>query len=105
MEILLAAVGIACAAFCVWLVVRIANRRERWAKRMAVALVVLLAGYPLSIGPVFCLRIMIGDPQWAKDAYEFTYLPLLWALGQSPQSVVSAMDWYFELWARFVGES
>jgi len=30
-----AIIGIAFAAFCVWLAVRIVNRRERWAKRIA----------------------------------------------------------------------
>ena len=48
MTILLATWGVAFAAFCVWLSVRIINRRERRAKRTAVALVVLLVGYPLN---------------------------------------------------------
>jgi hypothetical protein len=33
MKILLAVLGVAFAAFAVWLVERIVNRRERWAKR------------------------------------------------------------------------
>ena len=41
--------GVASAAFCVWLTVRIVNRQERWAKRTAVSLVLLLVGYsPIS---------------------------------------------------------
>ncbi|HEY3964685.1 MAG TPA: hypothetical protein VGM05_09065 [Planctomycetaceae bacterium] len=36
--------AIAFAAFCVWLTVRIVDRREKWAKRMAVDLAV---GLPL----------------------------------------------------------
>ena len=37
MTIVLPALGVAFAAFCVWLGVRIVNRRERWAIRTAVA--------------------------------------------------------------------
>ena len=50
MAILLPVLGVVFTAFCVWLGVRIVIRRERWAKRMALGLVVLLA-YPLSFGP------------------------------------------------------
>jgi hypothetical protein len=51
MTALLSTLAVAFAAFCVWLTVRIVNRRERWAKRTAVSLVVVLVGYPLSFGP------------------------------------------------------
>jgi hypothetical protein len=51
MTILLAALCAAFAAFAMWLAVRIINRRERWAKRTAVALVGVLVVYPLSFGP------------------------------------------------------
>ena len=44
--------GVAFAAFCVWLVVRIVNRRERWAKWTLVAAAVgLLVLYVASLGP------------------------------------------------------
>jgi hypothetical protein len=52
MSIVLPALGVGFAAFCVWLGVRIFNRRERWAKWTAVALAGLLVFYPMSIGPV-----------------------------------------------------
>jgi hypothetical protein len=45
MNIGLPALVVAFAALCVWLTVRIVNRRERWAKRLTVFLVVL-ASYP-----------------------------------------------------------
>jgi hypothetical protein len=52
MNIVLLALSVAVAAFCVWLGVRIYNRRERWAKRMAVGLAICLpAFYVLSFGP------------------------------------------------------
>ena len=51
-EAIFAALCVAFAAFAVWLTVRIINRRERWAKRAAVGLVVL-AMYPLGVGPFY----------------------------------------------------
>jgi hypothetical protein len=49
MSIILPALGIAFAAFCVWLTVRIINRRERWAKwtAIAIAIMVACAAYPV----------------------------------------------------------
>ena len=53
MMILLPALAVAFAAFCVWLVVRIVNRRERWAKWTAVVMLLLpvlyVAGFGLAI--------------------------------------------------------
>ena len=47
MALALSIFGVAFAAFCVWLTVRIVNRRERWAKwTLAVALIV---GCPLAV--------------------------------------------------------
>ena len=43
--------GIAFAAFCVWLTVRIVNRRERWAKWTLAALVGVPVLYLASFGP------------------------------------------------------
>ena len=43
MHIALLIAAVVFAAFCVWLTVRIINRRERWAKWTAVALIVLSA--------------------------------------------------------------
>jgi hypothetical protein len=43
--------GVAYAAFCVWLSVRIVNRRERWAKWTLAVVVGLLVLYVASFGP------------------------------------------------------
>jgi hypothetical protein len=43
--------GTAFAAFCVWLGVRIVNRRERWAQRLAWGLTAISAIYALGSGP------------------------------------------------------
>jgi hypothetical protein len=50
MTILLPALALAFGAFCVWLVVRIVNRRERWAKWTLGAVVGVPVLYVLSFG-------------------------------------------------------
>jgi hypothetical protein len=51
MTLLLPALAVAFAGFCIWLAVRIVNRRERWAKRLAWGLIAMSAIYALSSGP------------------------------------------------------
>jgi cytochrome bd-type quinol oxidase subunit 2 len=45
-------VGVAYAAICVWLTVRIVNRREKWAKQTAAVVAFVPILYVLSFGPV-----------------------------------------------------
>ena len=76
MSIILPALAVAFAAFCVWLTVRIVNRRERWAKWTAAAMAVVIL-YVLSIGPSAWL---VGDAKpgdWSWSAYHAAYYPLL----------------------------
>ena len=51
MSIILSVAGVSFAAFCVWLAVRIVNRRERWAKWTLVLTVGLPVLYVASFGP------------------------------------------------------
>jgi hypothetical protein len=51
MTTILPALAVAFTAFCVWLTVRIVNRRERWAKWTAVAVVGMPALYIATFGP------------------------------------------------------
>ena len=129
MEILLF-LPVAFAAFCVWLTVRIVNRRERWAKWMlAVMFVTALFGYPLSLGPACWLtarpvappgRVVIaaggaagggggggtlrpGDP---PNRAMSVYYPLLDFLRRNsytrmkPYSIEQAMHWWMRTWMR-----
>jgi hypothetical protein len=94
MNIGLPALGAAFAAFCLWLTVRIINRRERWAKRTAAALLfVVLVAYPLSFGPR-CWEV--GRSQ---DVYSemILYRPILWLWSCSPGPIQSAIGWYASL--------
>ena len=60
MDIVLPALVVAFAAFCVWLTVRIVNRRERWAKQTLAAVVGLPAVYIASFGPVCWINERFG---------------------------------------------
>jgi hypothetical protein len=77
-EIVLVFVAIVSAAFCVWLAVRIVNRRERWAKWTAVVAVALPMAYVASFGPACWL---VGDyldaDEWVIEAIPIAYDPIL----------------------------
>jgi len=74
MKIILAALAVAFAAFCVWLAIRIFNRRERWAKWTGMGLAGLMISYPLSIGPVCWMSSHAGIGSGAVSAI---YGPLI----------------------------
>jgi hypothetical protein len=59
MSIVLPALAVAFAAICVWLTVRVVNRRERWAKWTAVA-IGLSVFYVASFGPACWLISHLG---------------------------------------------
>jgi hypothetical protein len=72
MAITLSIFGVAFAAFCVWLTVRVLNRRERWAKWTAATVLTLLA-YPLSFGPACWIGSRFGG---VTGALPVVYWPL-----------------------------
>jgi CHAT domain-containing protein len=61
---LLPVLGVSCATFAVWLIVRIIKKREKWAMRTAAVLVLVAVLYPLTAGPASRLfgRIMQSTP-------------------------------------------
>jgi hypothetical protein len=114
MAIAFAIFGVSYAAFCIWLTVRIANRRERWAKRAAVAAAFVPLLYALSSGPlktavVFGYRntfrsmmrpdgtvgieatSVYGPAEW----YPTLYAPLSWV--SEKLGAESVVDWYLGL--------
>ena len=82
-KLLLPALGMAFAAFCVWLTVRIISRRERWAKRTLAVAIGLPALYVLSVGPMTRLVIHYPVPAWVRHAYRPVYAPLVWVTQKS----------------------
>jgi hypothetical protein len=92
-------------AFCVWLAVRIFNRRERWVKWTMVGLIVVSITYPLSFGLVTWLVAEMFDwdpnPRRANarwDAYALIYRPLLEMESDGPQPVREMIAWYMRFW-------
>ena len=81
MEIVVAVLGSAFAAFYIWWGVRTLNRRQWWTKRTAVTLLIgLVVGYPLSF-LTFCLLVISIEgqlPAMVKDLALVVYRPLIW---------------------------
>ena|SRR5436190_17578557 len=96
MAIALAFFGVAFAAFCVWLTVRLVNRRERWAKWTAAVLVVVLTAYPLSIGPVIWLSRSGWIPESAGRPLAYLYAPLNFV--ELIPKIGPLFEWYMERW-------
>ena len=102
----LAVLGVAFAGFCVWLTVRIVNRREKWAKWTAVGLVVaMFVLYPLSYP--WAQAAMIGAemnaakrgeqlPNWIDEAATAFYKPLGWGIAVMPAFVLKPYRSYNE---------
>jgi hypothetical protein len=93
--------AVAFSAFCVWLTVRIVNRRERWAKWTAVALIVALIAYPLSIGPAYWMctdgRGRVRN-DWAGDAFLNVFAPIIAAYHNGRPLLSDLIQSYLELW-------
>ena len=84
------------AAFCVWLTVRIVNRRERRAKWTLAGVIILPTLYVLSVGPAMWL--CGGEksmPEWLLAIYwPFRVIP------DGPDFIEDAFVWNLGLWAR-----
>jgi hypothetical protein len=90
---ILARVGLAVAAFSIWLTIRIFNRRERWAKRTAAVLVAVPILYVLSFGPA-CWWFTDRSFGYAFRMPSVAYWPMGWTVRHSPKPVSSAVCWY-----------
>jgi hypothetical protein len=104
MIVLLRALAATFAAFCIWLTVRIVNRRERWAKWTLVgAIIGAPVLYVASFGPVcwwFADRERAGDV--VINTAPNLYWPIGWLAGNGPAPLPSAINWYGTIWADWV---
>jgi hypothetical protein len=98
MAIALAVFGVAFAAFCVWLTVRIVNRRERWARRTGIVMSLVVALYPPSIGPSWWLIHQTWCPEWLQNAFSRIYFPIILLFDNAPLTIRNAMESYAALW-------
>jgi hypothetical protein len=71
--------GVAFAAFCVWLAVRIINRRERWAKWTLAVVVGMPVLYVASFGPACWLTSQVDVGGWLVPN---PALRIYWPLGK-----------------------
>ena len=96
MALALSIFGVAFAAFCVWLTVRIVNRKERWAKRMLAAVVALPLLYVLSFGPTCWIYSRAAGEDDAEEwvTTDFIHAPLLWVWRFHDGIISDAIDWY-----------
>ena len=67
MTIILPALGVAFPAVCIWLAVRIFNRREKWAKRTAVGLAVATIFFGAYATAYACM-VRSSLPERLRDA-------------------------------------
>jgi hypothetical protein len=107
MSIILPTLAVAFAAFCVWLGVRVYNRRERWAKWTAVALTFSAVAYLISIGPACWISSKLNC---GTDILARCYSPLirLSLHDVCPSFVHDDINWYCRLgadsgWGWFTG--
>ena len=102
MAIALAAFGLSFAALCVWLTVRIVNRRERWAKWTLAILVLftIAIAYPLSYGPWlwYCLNHFRSAPDIAGGGF---YAPLLRFTTDGPRWLTAPYNAYLRWCMNF----
>ena len=88
MTILLVTVSFSFVAFCIWLSVRIVNRREWWAKRLAAVLLVSPVLYVVSFGPACWL--LRGNRENAPRLY----WPVGWVLMYGHPAFRPPILWY-----------
>jgi hypothetical protein len=97
MTLVLSIFGVAFAALCVWLAVRIVNRKERWAKRLAAAIIVIPSLYALGIGPAGWLR----SYDFISHDAELTFFHPVYLLMQyGPEEMRDVMLWWLNLWTE-----
>jgi len=93
MRILLPTLAVAFVAFSVWLGVRIYNRREKWAKRTAVGIMIgMPLLYVLSFGPA-CWYAR-PEPGVHYRLPPSIYWPIGWVCTKAPRSIVRLIGWY-----------
>jgi hypothetical protein len=90
MTILFSGLGVAFVAFCIWLTVRIVNRRERWAKWTLAAVVGVPVLYVAIFGPACWISSRTGI---GSRAVSVVYQPML-RLCMRDTYLAAAFWWY-----------
>jgi hypothetical protein len=102
MGVALSIFGVAFAAICVWLTVRIVNRRERWAKwTLAGTVIGAPALYVLSFGPACWI---VSRTDCGHTAFTEAYRPIGCAVWKSPQFIWLS-TWAYARWGMARGHN
>lgn len=91
-------VGVAFVAFLIWLAVRIINRREKWAKRLAWGVAAAVMVYPLGYGPATWVFWQTWCPKWLENGIFWFYRPCIWLAESGPEPIQDCLAWYLDLW-------
>jgi len=96
MTILATVLGTAYTACIVWLVVRVVNRRERWAKRTLAVSVGAPLLYVASFVPLLWLEAngYIVNESWPWHACRIYATPIRVAYETGSRPLRAALDWY-----------
>jgi hypothetical protein len=104
MSIVTPALTVVFAAFCVWLGVRIINRRERWAKWAAAVVVGVPVLYVASFGPSCWWLSKAGQvEEFVSLRYRMAhgaYWPIGYVAQNGPERVQNVIRWYATLGLR-----
>src|SRR5258708_3223754 len=76
-EVVFPILAITFTAFCIWLAVRVFNRRERWATRMLATAIALPVLYVLSVGPACWISSRL---QPSGTVVSTIYVPIIWVV-------------------------
>lgn len=105
MNMLLCVLAITFTAFCVWLTVRIVNRRERWANWTAATLFGLPVLYVASFGPACWFATKSDGPMVNGEAprkVSSFYKPLGWTMIKGPKPIANVVKRYATLRTQYV---
>jgi hypothetical protein len=98
MSMVLPVLAVAFAAFCVWLVVRIVNRGERWAKWTLATVIGLPVLYVASFGPACAL---VDRRMVPRSTLNTVFSPCLFLVTDAPEPLGNALS----AWAAMCGGS
>ena len=97
MTVLLPTLAVAFAAFCVWLMVRIVNRREKWAKWTLVTVIGLPVLYVASFGPA-CWATAEPNESNEWNSIMLAYWPIGYVcIHKHSSPVIDFLDWWANL--------
>jgi len=97
MTLIFPALAVAFAAFCVWLGVRIINRRERWAKWTLAVTILLPVLYVASFGPACWISSHVNA---VAPIVNVAYLPMMWIYDFAPEPIQVSIMWYSRIGAH-----